>query len=92
MLAYTGKKKKKKIANKPERIFVYCPKSFQLYQSKGLESLPFKEICQKDEERIQVHLTTQEFANFPEHMFQSPWLNFEYKHSRESKFILRTIL
>ena len=48
-----AKKKKKKIASKPERIFVYCPKSFQLYQSKGLESLPFKEICQKDEERIQ---------------------------------------
>ena len=39
-----------------------------------------------------VHLTTQEFANFPEHVFQSPWLNFEYKRSRESKFILRTIL
>lgn len=37
-----NKQTKTNIARKPERIFVYCPKSFQLYQSKGLESLPFK--------------------------------------------------
>lgn len=52
-LASTGNKN---TASNPKRIFVYCPKSCQLYQSQGLESLPFQEIRQEDGKRIQSHL------------------------------------